>query len=172
MSLWPRVCQRTNRAPFTSPPLWGLSRELRVRTAVKNQEQTSSSHCSLTRLWVRFWSAAAHPSSSIRVSWCLCRPPSRSDACPLLLFPLPRRQLRTSISRLSPPQFQEGRATLRAVSMALSMSSLCVLSCPPSLCLPPGASHILHCGLVILLAFLTALVCICTARTGHIPLQS
>ena len=86
VSLWPRVCQRTNRALFTSPPLWGPSRELRVRTAVKNQEQTSSLHCSLTRLWVRFRSTATRPSLSIRVSWYLCRP-SRSDACPLLLFP-------------------------------------------------------------------------------------
>lgn len=35
-------------------PPWGPSRELRVRTAVKSQEQTSSSRCSPARLRMRF----------------------------------------------------------------------------------------------------------------------
>lgn len=66
-------------------PPWGPSREPRVRAAVKSQEQTRFCTAA-SELRVRFRSAAARPSSSVRVPWCLRRP-SRSDSCPSLLFP-------------------------------------------------------------------------------------
>lgn len=105
---------------------------------MKSQEQTRFCTAA-SELRARFRSAAARPSSSVRVPWCLRRP-SRSDSCPSLLFP--HLSPAQDFYQTAEPSPVSGGKGLQVASAALSMSSLCVLSVSLWFlswgCFPPG----------------------------------